>query len=260
MGGVLPLNFFFYITIFILVITFVPSVQAADHNDINFNNIEIKAGIINFPPFFIARPDQTFSGIYLDIMEKTLQHANIKYHIDAYPTKRLYHNLKNGNTELFLGIKGSPEYDDHVLYSEAEISQIQMRIYAIGNIPLPSRKEDINNHRIITLRGYSYGGLISYFTDPKNNINVTSTSSHRSSFLMLKDRRADYVINYKHPSNAALKNLDIPGLKYSSFYNAKIYFIVSKKLPNAKEILNKLEQAYLELVALGELEYIENND
>jgi polar amino acid transport system substrate-binding protein len=260
MGGILPLNFFFYITIFILAIALAPSAQASDSNNLNTNSLVIKAGMFNFPPFYVVNPDQTLSGIILDIMEKTLQHAKIDYSLDIYPAKRLYRNLKSGETGLFLGIKGSPEYEGHVLYSEAEISQIQMRIYAIGNIPLPSRKEDINNHKIITLRGYSYGGLISYFTDPKNNINVTSTSSHRSSFLMLKDRRADYVINYKHPSNAALKNLDIPGLKYSSFYNAKIYFIVSKKLPNAKEILNKLEQAYLELVALGELKYIENND
>lgn len=258
MGFILQLHSFFYITMFSLAIAFSASAQASDHNDIN--TLEIKAGVINFPPFFIINSDQTVSGVYHDIVKKTLLRAKMKYRLDTYPTKRLYHNLKSGETELFLGIKGSPEYDKHVLYSTMAISQIQMRIYAVGNTPMPNNKEDINNHRIITLRGYSYGGLISYFTDPKNNIDVTSTSNHRSSFLMLKEQRADYVINYKHPSNAALKNLDIPGLKYSSFYNAKIYFIVSKALPNAEQILQRLEQAYLELVALGELKYVENND
>lgn len=242
-------------TNFIIAIIFTSSVQAVENNE-----LIIKAGSTSFPPFYVVNGDQSASGIYLDIMEKTLQHAGIKYRLDIYPTKRLYRNLGNGETELFLGIKGSPEYDKDVLYSSTAISQIQMRIYAIGDTPLPKTKEDINNHKIITMRGYGYGGLASYFADPKNNIEMTSTSKHRSSFLMLKDKRADYVINYKHPSESALANLEISDLKYTNFYDAKVYFIISKALPNANEVLRKLEIAYLDLVTRGELEYIENDD
>ena len=217
-------------------------------------------GTTSFPPFYIVNQDQTASGIYLALMEKTLRHAGLDYRLDIYPTKRLYRNLGNGETDLFLGIKGSPEYDQNVLYSSTAISQIQMRIYAIGDTPLPSIKEDINNHKIITMRGFGYGGLVSYFSDPKNNIEVTSTSKHRSSFLMLKDKRADYVINYKQPSETALENLEIPYLKHINFYDAEVYFIVSKKTPHAEEVLKKLEAAYLDLIKLGELEYIPNDD
>ena len=247
-----------FITIFVLVITLAPLAQSSDNNNLYFNNLVIKAGVISFPPFYIVNSDQTLSGIFLDIMEKTLHHAKIKYRLNIYPTKRLYNNLKIGTTDFFLGIKGSPEYDEHVLYSTTEISQIQLRVYAIGDTPLPSTKEDLNNYKVITLRGYSYAGLITYLNDPQNNISINTTSDHRSSFLMLKNNRADYVINYKHPSETALKMLTIKDLKYTNFYDVKIYFIVSKALPHAAEILHKLEQAYLVLLELGELEYIEN--
>jgi polar amino acid transport system substrate-binding protein len=220
----------------------------------------IKVGSTDFPPFYVINSDNSASGIYVDIMERTLQHAKLDYRIDSFPTKRLYRNLGLGETDIFLGIKGSPEYDDNVLYSKMAISQIQMRVYAIGNTPLPLIKEDFNNHRIITMRGFGYRGLVKYFDNPNNNIAITSTSEHRSSFLMLKNKRADYVINYKHPSETALEDLEIKGLKYTSFYDAKVYFIVSKETPNAAEVLNKLELAYLELIELGELEYITNND
>lgn len=193
-------------------------------------------------------------------MESTLKHAGISYRLDIYPTKRLYRNLGLGKTDLFLGIKGSPEYDDNVLYSKMAISQIQMRVYAIGNTPLPSVKEEINGHKIITMRGYGYGGLVAYFDDPQNNIEVTPTSEHRSSFLMLKRKRADYVINYKHPSETALADLTIENLKYTNFYDAKVYFIVSKETPNAQQLMDKLEQTYLDLVDKDELEYIINDD
>ena len=221
---------------------------------------EVKAGTTNFPPFYVINSYGSASGIYLDIMESTLKHAGISYRLDIYPTKRLYRNLGLGKTDLFLGIKGSPEYDDNVLYSKIAISQIQMRIYAIGNTPLPSVKEEINGHKIITMRGYGYGGLVAYFADPENNIEVTSTSKHRSSFLMLKRKRADYVINYKHPSETALADLTIENLKYTNFYDAKVYFIVSKETPNAQRLMDKLEQAYLDLVDKDELEYIINDD
>ncbi len=221
---------------------------------------ELKAGTTSFPPFYVVNSDQTASGIFLDIMEQTLKNADLDYRLDIYPTKRLYRNLGTGETHIFFGIKGSPEYHDNVLYSDTEISQIQMRIYAIGETPLPLKKEDINGHKIITMRGYGYGGLVSYFADAKNNIEVTSTTKHRASFLMLKNKRADYVINYKHPSETALANLKIKGLKYTNFYDAKVYIIVSKKTPNAQQVLNRLEQSYLELIANDELEYIENND
>lgn len=222
--------------------------------------IEIKAGSTNFPPFYVVNNDGTASGIYLDIMEKTLEHAGLAYRLDIYPTKRLYRNLGDGTTDLFLGIKGSPEYDNNVLYSKTAISQIQMRVYAVGNTPLPTTKEELNGHKIITMRGYGYGGLVAYFEDPNNNIKVTSTTQHRSSFLMLKNKRADYVINYKHPSETALATLKINNLKYTNFYDAKVYFIVSRGTPNAQVILDKLEQAYLEMISSEELDYIENDD
>lgn len=260
MGFIFHLHSSLIITILVFAIALAPSAQASDNNALNVNSLEIKAGIISFPPFYVVNPDQTLSGIYLNILKKTLKHAGLKYRIDVYPPKRLYRNLSKGITELVLGIKGSPEYDNNVLYSTTEISQIQMRVYATGNTKLPIIMKDINNHKIVTMRGYSYGGLVSYFEDPKNNIEVTLTSEHRSSFLMLKDHRTDYVINYKHPSETALENIEIKDLKYTNFYDVKVYFIVSKALPNAEEILRKLEQAYLELVELGELEYIENDD
>lgn len=224
------------------------------------SNQTIKAGSTSFPPFYVINKDQSTSGIYLDIMERTLEHAKLNYRLDAYPTKRLYRNLAKGDTDLFIGIKGSPEYDSNVLYSETIVSQIQMRIYALEGTPLPLVKEDINGHKIITMRGYGYGGLASYFDDSKNDIEVTTTTKHRSSFLMLKNKRADYVINYKYPSETALASLEVPGLKYTNFYSADVFFIVSKETPNAKDVLEKLEHAYLDLVEKGELEYIENED
>lgn len=219
----------------------------------------IRAGSTNFPPFYVINTDYSSSGVYLDIMESTLQHAKFDYRLDAYPAKRLYRNLAQGKTDLFLGIKGSPEYDEAVLYSKTTISKIQLRVYALQYSPLPRTKEELNGYSIITMRGYGYGGLVSYFEDPRNNIKVTTATEHHASFLMLKNKRADYVINYKYPSETALADLDIPAIQYSNLDSSDVHFIISKATPNAEKILHRLEQAYLDLVQKGELEYIENS-
>ncbi len=217
---------------------------------------EIKAGIMIFPPYFFQNKDKAPDGIYLKIMEKTLKHANLEYRVDIYPAKRLYLNLGNGKTHLYIGIKGAPEYDDKVLYSTTKVSEIKMRIYANADTPLPVTREDINNRRISTIRGYGYGGLINYFTDPKNNIDIASTAEHLSSFKMLKNRRVDYAINYRFPSEAVLENLEIPGIKYTDFYSINVHFIVSKFTPDAAEVLDKIEKSYLELLERGEIKYM----
>lgn len=221
---------------------------------------EIKAGIMIFPPYFIQNENKKPDGIYLKVMEETLRNANLEYRIDIYPAKRLYLNLGNGKTHLYLGIKGAPEYDDKVLYSTTKISEINMRVYANDNIPLPLQKEDLNNHRISIIRGYSYGGLINYFKDPKNNIDVASTAEHLSSFKMLKNKRVDYVINYKNPSEAVLEYLDIPGIKFTDLYVINVYFIISKFTPNAVEVLDRIENSYLELLESGKIKYTDPNN
>lgn len=247
-------NFLFFVFMKIYLLAHSLSISADEHDE-----RELKVGILSFPPFYVINPDKKPSGILTNIMKKTLQETELDYKLEEYPTKRLYKNLGTGETQLFLGVRGPAEYDKHVLYSNVVVSQIQMRIYAKGVMPLPSRKEDLNGHTIIVIRGYSYGGLIDYLLNPNNNIDVTSTSEHISSFLMLKNNRADYLINYKHPSESVLKDLEISDLKFTNYYAADVRFIVSKSTPNAESIMHKLEQAYLKLIALGELQYIPND-
>lgn len=221
---------------------------------------EIKAGVMIFPPYFFQNKNKEPDGIYLKVMEKTLRNANLEYRIDIYPAKRLYLNLGNGKTHLYLGIKGAPEYDDKVLYSTTKVSEIKMRIYANADTPLPVTKKDIDHHRIGIIRGYSYGGLIKYFTETKNNIEISSTAEHLSSFKMLKNRRVDYVINYQYPSEAVLADLEIPGVKYTDFHSINVYFIISKFTPNAVEVLDRIEKSYLELLERGEIKYMGPTD
>ncbi len=159
--------------------------------------VPVKADITHFPPFYVVNENGLHSGVYLEIMLQTLEKAGLEYKVHSYPTKRLYKNLSTGITDLFLGIKGSPVYHEQVYYSKMPISHIQLRVYATGDTVLPGTKEDLVGQSVIAMRGYGYAGLINYISAPENNIDLKLVTSHKSSFLMLKNSRADYLLNYK---------------------------------------------------------------
>lgn len=219
---------------------------------------EIRTGIINFPPFYVVNDNGKHSGLCLDILVATLKKAKLDYNINPYPPMRLFHNLNIGKTDLFLGIKGSPEYDEQVYYSKTPISHIQLRVYATGNTPLPRVKEDLIGKSLIAIRGYGYDGLINYLVDPENKIDVMYNSQHKSSFLMLKNKRAEYLLDYKHPADRVLQELVVPDLKYVNLNEVELFFIVSKKSPNALQLMDKLETAYSTLLEEGLVSYIDN--
>lgn len=218
----------------------------------------LNTDITNFPPFYIVSKDGKASGLYHDLMLKIATKAGYQPKVHTFPTKRLYRNLGNGTSDVFLGIKGSPEYHGHVHYSKVPLSQIQLRAYAVGDTPLPTSKEQLNGHKIAIMRGYGYGGMVNYFYDRNNDIDTKAVTEHRASFMMLKKNRVDYVINYKYPSDQTLKNIEIPELKFSSLYSADVFIIVSKRTPNAEKVIAELEAAYLTMLESGEAHYIEN--
>ncbi len=221
---------------------------------------KIKTGIINFPPFYVVNENGKHSGLCLDILVATLKKANLDYNINSYPPMRLFRNLNTGSTDLFLGIKGSPLYDEQVYYSKMPISHIQLRVYATGDTPLPSVKDDLIEKSVIAIRGYGYDGLINYLVDPENKINIMYNSQHEAAFLMLKNKRAEYLLDYKHPADRVLQELNIPDLKYVNLYEVELFFIVSKNSPNALQLMNKLETAYNALREEGLVNYIENKE
>jgi len=221
---------------------------------------KIRVGVTSFPPFYTVDASGKAGGILLEIMLRTLESAGIEYEVEVFPPKRLYTNLGMGKTDLFLGLQGSPIYHDHVIYSEKHITYLSLRVYANADTPLPASKEELSGHVLGTIRGYSYGGFIRYIKDPRNNIIEKPMLDHMSSFLMLKNKRIEYLLNYKHPSDQVLSSLYYPGLKFTEFMNANVHFIVSKATPEAVLLMKTLETTYQRLKEAGEFATIRSDD
>lgn len=232
---------FFAVVVMVLYLIFPSSIQAEP----------LRVGVLDFPPFYVVKSEFEVSGILADIIRKTLDRAGVKYVVSGFPPKRLYFNLADGTSQLFMGVRGVPEYEGHVLYSNIKIEEIEVRLYTLKDKPLLSSLNDLKGKKVITQRGYSYGGISTFLEDPANKITVDPTDGHDLLFKKLIRGRADYLLDYNQPAESVIKKDKITGLKYSIIKKLKVQFIISKKTPDAENLLKKIDAAYLALKKEG---------
>ncbi|MBF0259446.1 MAG: hypothetical protein HQK62_11505 [Desulfamplus sp.] len=89
--------------------------------------------------------------------------------------------------------------------------------------------------------------------DPANNIELDVTDGHELAFKKLQGKRADYLLDYSAPAEKTLKSITIPGIQSHSISLLDVFLIISKKTPDAENLLKKLEQAFIDLKKEGKL-------
>ncbi len=216
--------------------------------------IQYRVGIVDFPPYAIIEKSGKFSGIMVELLEKVMKKAGITYQVTPFPQKRLFKNLATGDTDIYMGIKGVPVYEGKVLFSDLAVSDIDLRVYCMKGTPSVETRDQLKGKNLIVIMGYGYGGLIRYLEDPANQIKLDPTPTHVLAFRKLKAKRADYVLDYRRPASMAIKEEGMEdAVAYHSIAKLNIYFIVSKKTPDAQQLMKRMEEAYLALKAEGAL-------
>lgn len=211
----------------------------------------LKIGVLDFPPYYVVKSESNVGGSLADVIKKTMDRVGIPYELSGFPPKRLYKNLGEGGTHVFLGTRGVPDYEGRVFYSDIKVEEIEVRLYTLKDKPLLKSLQELKGKQVITQRGYGYGGMVTFLEDPANSITVDPTDGHDLAFKKLIKGRADYLLDYRQPAEAVIRKERLTGLKYSSLKNLRVQFIVSKKAPDAENLLKKIDAAYLALKKEG---------
>ena len=208
---------------------------------------------IEAPPFYYTDQDGRPQGFLYTLAKQVSEKAGYELYAVSYPAKRMAQKLINGEADLWLGATSIPLFKDNTVIGSEEIFQVRLNIYYRDEKEALSKTEDFSGKSLIVMRGYSYGGLINYIKAPENKVTYYETDSHESAFKMLKSGRADYLLDYATPAQRILKTLLIPNLKSARFSSVSLKFVVSKKVDNAADLLNQLEDAYRSLLASGDI-------
>lgn len=215
----------------------------------------IEIGMLDLPPYYIlGKNDAVEGGILVDMLDRIFDRAGIEHTFAGYPARRLYSNVAKGITQVWLGTLGVPEYEGKTIISPKILAEIKLQVYAINpSTPLPKSLEELKGKSVITILGYHYGGGRKFLENPENNIASETANSHEAAFMMLKLGRATYVLDYSKPADDAISQLKLEGVIHAPITTLSMYIHISKTVPDAQVLMDRLMNAYDELKKEGKL-------
>lgn len=216
------------------------------------NKTEIKYGYPN-QSIFIANvngKEQPITPMLL-VAEELFKKAGIPWKATAYPAKRLFQNLKSGETNFTILVRASSLVDKFI-FSKEPIYSTDLNIYYIGDKTPITKKEDLSGKKLVTIRGYSYGSLRKFLNNEENKISKEATNTHSSAFEMLKLGRVDYWLDYASAAKDIIKEGNVEDVRTNKMSQLDIFLVLSKSYPNAQEVMEKLEKI-LETMDINEI-------
>ena len=234
--------------IIILTVILIPVFLIADEG-----TKKLTLGYIEFAPYTFTNDAGKPEGILIDLAGKVFPEAGYEWDAVSYPVRRLAEFLVSGDLDIWMGLKTLPSFKGNTYIGNEVVASLVLNAYTIGENPPLIKKEDLSGKSVIILRGYSYGGWINYIKDKKNKVAYIKTNKHLSALKMLQAKRADYLLDYRDPIDRARKSISIPELKHNQISSLPCYFIVSKKIKDGVEIINRLEKVYIQKKKNGQL-------
>ena len=210
----------------------------------------IKVGYVEFPPYSYTESGKP-AGSLIDTLQKVAADQGIQYTIESLPARRLMVGLPEGEVHLFLGVKTAKEFEGTTLASANPIDTVEMNAYAMNEAPAVKAKEDLGGKAVIALTGFSLGGWRAWMEDPANKVTLVDARTTEQALALLEAGRAPVFVQWSKPVQTALESKPMPALKTTSISSTPVYFVMSKKTPDAEALMAKLEAGYQKLKASG---------
>ena len=174
------------------------------------------------------------------VAAKLFAKAGIAWHPKSYPASRMFSYLQDGTAQFSMLVK-APALQDCCLFSKKSVTTAEIRAYRRADTAPVKVKEELAGKQVITIRGYSYGGLNNFLMDERHHVTTHVTQSHASAFRMLANGRADYVIDYAGPASEVLAAERIEGVAFDVLSRQDIHLVLSKSYPDAQNVMDRLE-------------------
>lgn len=182
----------------------------------------------------------------LKLADTLFSEAGIEWQARPLPAKRLFKYLKEGVVPFTMLVR-APGLESCCLFSEHPVSSTELRVYRRHVTQAVREKEDLAGKRVITIRGYSYGGLGKYLRDPRNKVEMQEAASHAEAFLLFERGRGDYLIDYQGPAEEILREQQVVDAVYDTYKRLDVFLVLSRTFPDAPAVLKQLETVVAKL-------------
>jgi polar amino acid transport system substrate-binding protein len=201
----------------------------------------LEFGYVEQPPRTFTNAQGKAEGQVIRLVSDLFTKAGLTWRPVSYPAARLFENLKDGTTAISVLIR-IPSLEPYCLWSKVDLGGEDIRVYSIGDRAAIKSREDLVGRNVIALRGYSYGNLMGFLMDDKNNITLSLAASNPDSFEMLLAGRADYLVQYAEASERVLAAKPIQGIRYDVIGRISRHLVISRAMPDAEKTMERLER------------------
>lgn len=201
----------------------------------------LQVAYTEFPPFSYTDTDGITRGYAVGIFKLLMDDLQLPYELKSRPTARIYHQLKIGELDIWLGPRGVPTLAPHVW--EVPIPDAySVNLYLWRKVGTPEAVDvsDLQHQNLVVINGFTYSGLIDQLSAPENNIQLFRTSSHSNALKMLVSGRSDYLLDYGRPIEILLDEHPEVTLLKTLMQQRKLAFVVSQKAQHAREVYERL--------------------
>lgn len=217
-------------------------------------NVEkLKVAYVEFPPVEYKNSDNQPAGSFIKITEAVLNNAGLEFDLIYLPIARAYLYLKEGKVDMWPGLSGIPSLQGHVLESHSVPTTITLSAWYLKGTPPISQIKELSGTNTILVNGYTYGGLLYKITHKDFGMKALYTPTHESGLKMLHLKRGDYFLDYNEPISSQLEDYPMENLLHTVLNKRNASFLVSKKHPNARQLIKKLDQSYNQLLIDGSI-------
>lgn len=214
----------------------------------------VTVGFFEFPPYSWTDTQGRPQGNLLAFTERLLRKAGYQGRYRSLPGARLYAGLRDGSIELWPGASSKRELDGHVYEMRNALNHFELVLYRRHNAPEPVIPADLYQRNVIVISGYNYWQPVNELLEnPALKIQRHATRTHKSALAMLLRKRGDYLLDYREPVDQAAEQMGMASLPYTLMQSLRGRLIASRHTPDARQLIDDLDQAFDELRTAGEL-------
>ena len=199
---------------------------------------------VHLPPIAFLDKEGRAQGELAELMNKVSELSGVPYEAFEFPNIRAISNLNRHQLNFSIGVKTLVNEMDNFILSRMPVAKMQLQILWNNSATYLNTIDDLSGKRVVLLNGYTYNGMREKVESLAQSI--IDVETHNRALVALKLGRGDYALVYKTASEYSMSALSESDFKSLVIAEVDLYFILDASVPNAQEIMKRLETAFLD--------------
>lgn len=177
-------------------------------------------------------------------IHKMITDAGFKPEPYPLPLKRIPQELAAGKIDLWIGVAGLPLLKEGAFIGDMTVLKLRLSTWSLGQNIKISSLEDFRKHPVALITPFAYGGLAEKIRAPQSGIKYFDVKDISQAYRLLVNRRADVLLQFDDLMDIWQKENPRERLRKNPYSELPCHIMISKKTPDAAEILKRLEKAF----------------